>query len=227
MPAQDRPRIGFTTSDRIENILPRLIACGILWAGGQPVRISPNSVKSNSDIAALILGGGIDIHPGLYGKTPQPGQTYDPGRDELEAEWIDQAAGREMPVLGICRGAQMLNVHAGGTLHQDVAATYGGHYPQSLWAGMTFRKPVSIKPGSHLAHVMGQTAVQVSSLHIQAIDRLGTGLVASAQEPNGVIQAIEQPGDRFVLGVQFHPEAHLHQKLFRRLFEALVNAAKT
>lgn len=143
-------------------------------------------------------------------------------RDELEQALVEQALERRLPVLGICRGAQMLNVVRGGTLHQDLGDFYAEvAEPQSLLP----RKRVAVEAGSRLASVTGPEDLVVNGLHHQAVDRLGDGLRVVARADSSVVQAIEDPSRRFVIGVQWHPEYLPYAHRQRALFRALVQAA--
>lgn len=147
----------------------------------------------------------------------------DPSRDALELELLQQALERGHPVLGICRGAQLLNVALGGTLHQDV----GSFYVESATPWTVFpRKQVVVEPESHLGALLGAERVHVNSLHRQAVDTLGEGLRITAREDNGLVQGVEVPDRPFVVGVQWHPEYLPQRPEQRRLFDALVAAAR-
>lgn len=147
----------------------------------------------------------------------------DPARDELEQALLRDAERRGLPVLGICRGAQLMNVLAGGTLHRDLANFYREE-PQP-WTVLP-RKRVEVEAGSRLAEVLGVSRPLVNSLHRQAVNDLGADLRVCARESNGVIQAIEHPERRFWLGVQWHPEFLPQETEQRRLFTKLVEAAR-
>jgi putative glutamine amidotransferase len=128
-------------------------------------------------------------------------------------------------VLGVCRGAQMLNVLAGGTLHMDLSEFRTNRH-ENIVIRFFERYPIRIRYKSKLAALTRcPKRMKVNAIHSQAIDRLGAGLTVSAREPNGVIQAIEDPSKPFWLGVQFHPELLVYRAPFRRLFRALVEAA--
>jgi len=151
-------------------------------------------------------------------RSPSP----DPARDRLEQRLLRTALAEGRPVLGICRGAQLLNVVRGGSLHRDLADFYV-ETPQLRT--LLPQKTVHILPGTHLAGVLGRSRCRVNALHRQAIARLGEGLVVSAREANNVIQAVEDPARTFVIGVQWHPEYLPQRPEQRALFTALVAAA--
>ncbi|RFD25383.1 gamma-glutamyl-gamma-aminobutyrate hydrolase [Mycobacterium uberis] len=196
-------------------------------AGGIAVLLPPQPV--NPEIAArvldglggLVITGGYDVDPAAYGQRPHP-STDEPrvARDSWEFALLGAALQRGLPVLGICRGAQLLNIALGGTLHQHLPDVIGH---SEHWAGNAVfnRLLVRTVPGTRLAAVLGESA-EAQCYHHQSIDRLGDGLVVSAWDVDGVIEAIELPGDAFVLGVQWHPEKVLGDL---RLFTALVDAA--
>lgn len=147
----------------------------------------------------------------------------DPARDTLELRLLRQAVATGKPVLGICRGAQLLNVHFGGTLHRDLEGFYE-ETPQ-VWT-VRPRKRVEIEPGTLLAHVLGTQCCRVNSLHRQAVEQPAGALRVSAREPNGVVQAVEHPDRPFLVGVQWHPEYLPQVRRQLRLFERLVEAAR-
>lgn len=152
--------------------------------------------------------------------TKQPGSSHK--RDELEFKLLESALQREIPVLGICRGAQLINVHLGGTLHQDIDSFYR-EVPRvnTIWP----EKKVEIKAGSRLEQILGVSAAWVNALHHQAVDRLGRSLQVVAREANGVVQAIEDTEKAFVIGVQWHPEYMPQVLMQRTIFRELVKQA--
>lgn len=153
--------------------------------------------------------------------TKRPGK-LDAARDALETAVIEDALARGLPVLGICRGMQLLNVVLGGDLIQDVRPMYSEHaYVRSVFP----RKRIRLTPGSRLASILGREDCRVNALHRQAVQRIGNGLVPVAREPSGVVQAIERPDGPLVLGLQWHPELLPQLPRQRRLFRALVLAA--
>ncbi|TVP77084.1 MAG: gamma-glutamyl-gamma-aminobutyrate hydrolase family protein [Puniceicoccaceae bacterium] len=139
-------------------------------------------------------------------------------RDAFEERCLQQALSAGQPILGICRGAQLINVHFGGTLHAELSGFYGeSGNPASVYP----RKQVTIQAGSQLQHILNQDTLLVNSLHKQAIKQLGQGVQITATDKAGVIQAIESGTHNWILGVQWHPEflptLHKHQRLFRAL----------
>ena len=222
-----RPLIGITKPSTGDNLAFLCICLGVWLAGGRPVRLTASAPHAQDRIAGLVLGGGADVFPGLYDTAPKRGYAYDRTRDEMEIEWARRAEAENIPVLGICRGAQLLNVIAGGTLHLEVRKAYKDiDYPSTTLGHIFYRKTVLIAPGSRLARAIRADRTRVNSIHKQAIDDVGDGLAVTAQERNGVVQAIEGAGPRFTLGVQFHPEFLLHRAAFRRIFRDFVDAAR-
>lgn len=147
----------------------------------------------------------------------------DRDRDHFEAQCLEAAMAGDRPVLGICRGAQFLNVRAGGTLHTELSGFYG---EAGNLRSVAPRKHVSIARGTRLHHVLGDTA-WVNSLHRQAVDQLGEGMVCAARDDSDVIQAIEHTGNAFMVGVQWHPEYLPAMQNQQRIFRELVNAARS
>ena len=219
-----RPVIGVSVSRRSGWRIFPLIALNILMAGGRSRRWSPG--YRQPDVAAvdgLVIGGGDDISPDLYGGRLITSARLDPDRDALERRLVREATAAGVPVLGICRGSQMINVAMGGTLHQDAYGTYTAS--DRRWTVLP-RKIVHLVPGSLLAGLTGTEPMTVNALHSQAVDSLGAGLRVAARDRGGMIQAIERVGDPFTIGVQWHPEHLFYARRQQALFRALVRAAR-
>ncbi|OKH62536.1 glutamine amidotransferase [Mycobacterium sp. SWH-M5] len=232
-----RPVIGMTTYlqqaqtgvwDVRASFLPQIYFTGVNLAGGIAVLLPPQPV--DGDVAdrvldrldGLVITGGPDVDPSRYGQQPHP-QTNEPARerDEWEFALLTGALARGIPVLGVCRGAQVLNTALGGTLHQHLPDVIG-HTHHQKGNAIFGTSDVRTVPGTRLASLIGERS-DAQCYHHQAIDRLGDGLVVSARDADGVIEAVEVPGEHFVLGVQWHPEERLDDL---RLFRAVVEAAK-
>lgn len=260
------------------------LALAVRRAGGRPLRATPSRPRSEAVFAGLIVSGGADVDPALYGeqrdrlldeiraapsglslaarwllfplvfllrrllavrrldrlarRMARPGRRLgfrpsggsagqqsgpDPARDALELSLIDRALSAGRPVLGVCRGAQLLNVRFGGCLHQDVRPFYvETPHLQTVLP----RKTVRLAPDSRLAAILGPAPLAVNALHRQAVRCLDRGMRISAREESGVIQAVERIKEPFVIGVQWHPEFLPQDRRQRDLFAALVEAAR-
>lgn len=226
MISRERPRIGITKPRGSAHGAYSLIALGVRLSGATPVALTPGDDSPPRPIDGLILGGGGDIFPMLYDDVPKQGYLYDRDRDALEVGLAMQASEENIPVMGICRGAQLLNVMRGGSLHLDASKAYeDAHYPDSFLAKIFFRKPIATNAGTIIRRALGTEKSMVNSLHKQSIKRVGESLEVTAREPNGIVQAIEDPRKHFFIGVQFHPEFMLHRRKFRRIFDLLSEAA--
>jgi putative glutamine amidotransferase len=180
----------------------------------------------------LFLAGGVDVDPSSYGAPhhESTGRT-DPARDAVELRLTRWALEDGMPFMGVCRGMQILNVARGGTLVQDTTTLRPGsikhdYFPTQGYARDFRAHPVTARSGSRLACAFGDAPVMVNSMHHQGIDALGERLAATGVAPDGLIEAVEQSGDAWVVGVQWHPEMLLDQDAgTARLFEAFIAAA--
>jgi putative glutamine amidotransferase len=202
-------------------------------AGGLPMVIAPGRPDAAPEfldrIQGLVLTGGSDVDPVLYGQPPHPkiGKVVRE-RDEFELALVREALRRDLPLLAICRGHQVLNVATGGTLVQDIPSVVTGdveHDPRrERWERAHL---VHILEGTRLRGLLARGTVSVNSFHHQAVDRVGEGLVVSARsDGDQLVEAIEMPGRRLALGVQWHPEAFWSQEDgFQPLFAALVSAS--
>ena len=241
------PLIGVTTSELRPGELATLrrhgepphaeMALGIPYvraveaAGGVPVVMPPLAMTGIPALVArldgLLLSGGPDLAPSAYDQRPhaQLGST-EPGLDAFEYAVVREALALDLPMLGICRGVQALNVARGGTLHQ--------HLPDVVGNGIVHRQPevgrcpthdIEVLAGTRLARIVGPGLVRVNSFHHQAVDRLGKALRVCALAPDGTIEAIEDPAKPLVVGVQWHAETLVDGPQHRALFEELVAAA--
>jgi putative glutamine amidotransferase len=194
-------------------------------AGGLVAMLPPDDSALAPAVVArldgLVVSGGPDVTPALYGQRAHPLTTAtSPERDRWESALIRAALAAGLPLLGICRGMQLLNVVCGGSLVQHLPDAVGheGHCPTP---GSFGRHTVHPVPGTALAALLPEEALSVPTYHHQAVDRLGSGLLASAFAADGTVEALEEAGPRFALGVQWHPERD--EDL--RVAEALVRTA--
>ena len=175
----------------------------------------------------LLFSGGPDLDPALYGEARHPrlGPEVDRVCDEYELALLTGAAERDLPVLGICRGMQALNVARGGTLHQHLPDHTGVEHSQ-LEAPYEPTHAVSVTPGSLLHRLTRAGELRVNSFHHQGIGRIGAGLRACATAPDQTVEAVWDPAARFCLGVQWHAELLTHRPEHAPLFQSLVAAAR-
>ncbi|MGR7995731.1 gamma-glutamyl-gamma-aminobutyrate hydrolase family protein [Xanthobacter sp. ZOL 2024] len=221
-----RPIIGVTKPDKGEWLAYYALHFAIWMAGGEAVTITSKAPRDPHSIDGLLFGGGSDVFPGRYGGEQKAGHHYDLARDDMEASWAEAALAHDIPVLGVCRGMQMLNVLEGGTLYPDLNH-HVERYPTSFLHRIFYRKTAFLAPGCWLARISGSKKIEVNSIHTQALKDLGAGFKVIAAEANGLIQAIEHETRSFCVGVQFHPEFLLHRAFARRIFHSLVEAARS
>ncbi|WP_411817487.1 gamma-glutamyl-gamma-aminobutyrate hydrolase family protein [Hyphococcus sp. DH-69] len=221
-----KPVIGITKPVKKDNWAYAAVAAAVRICGGEPIALTPDEQRKRPLIHGVLFGGGQDVFPMLYDQTPKQGYVYDRDRDALELELAKQAKQEDIPALGICRGAQMMNVVRGGALYADVTAEYEDTaYPNGVAGKIFFRKTIDIEHGSLLQRAFAATCSRVNSLHKQAIKRLGKDLRVTARERNGIVQAIEDPDMHYYMGVQFHPELLIYREDMRDLFRQFIDRA--
>lgn len=186
-----------------------------------------------ASVQGVLLTGGGDIHPSIYGAEPHATfDPADPGRDEFEIDLVRRAIQQDVPLFAICRGVQVLNVARGGTLVQHIPEEVGTAVehrikePRFAIAHDVWLTPDSLLERTLRERLEDADSCAVNSRHHQAPKDLGEGLVATATAPDGVVEALEHPGRRFVLGVQWHPENFWRTGEFRALFEAFIQACR-
>ena len=204
----------------------------VAGAGAIPIVIAPEATPAADEVVSridgLMLVGGVDVHPANYGEEVlNASVTPGPERDALELALLQAAFRRDVPVLAICRGHQVLNVARGGTLWQDL--------PSQLPAGLRHSQrgdphspghEIRIADGSLLHRIVGFDLLATNSFHHQAIRSLGQGLRPTAWSSDDLVEAVEDPSRRFVLGIQWHPEEMLDAAPHRALFASFVEAAE-
>jgi putative glutamine amidotransferase len=210
---------------------------GVAEAGGAPVVLPPVGDERAAgalvqSLDGLLLSGGSDLDPRYYGEEPTPelGVTL-PERDAFEMALVGLALRRGIPVFGICRGMQVLNVALGGTLYQDLPSQWDGNVLKHRQAIHKWQPTheVEVREGSYIAEVMGREVVKVNSYHHQGIKDLAEGLVATGRSTDGVVEAVEAKefSERWLLGVQWHAEAMRGAGPQQKsLFQAHVSAAE-
>ena len=202
-------------------VLPHNYAERVAAAGGAPVLLPPvaGAERAVERLDALILSGGPDIEPSQYGADADPSTVgVRPERDAAEIAMFRAALAAGVPVLGVCRGLQLMNVALGGTLIQHLPDTVG-HDAHSPTPGVIGRHEVTVGSSGRLAELLGPGPLTVPTHHHQGVDVLGSGLVATAWAADGLVEAVELDSG-FAVGVQWHPEAGDDLRLFRALIEA-------
>jgi putative glutamine amidotransferase len=218
-----RPLIGVTTSRRggWKSYLMHRLA--LARAGARAVRLTAGEALPEEPLDGLVIGGGDDIGAELYGGKVLPDVRIDPERDKLELRLLESALPEGLPILGICRGSQMINVALGGTLHTDIHAVY---VEAPRMRTVLPRKTIRVVDGSRLDRILRCNPCRVNALHHQSVDRLGRGLKVVAQDESGIVQGTEGTGQNFLLGVQWHPELLVFKAPQQRIFAALADAAR-
>lgn len=232
-----KPLIGITCSwdeEKSRFHLGKAYVEAVEAGGGVPVPLACIGDSGNLDrlakaIDGLVLSGGGDVDPVYFGEEPIPAsEEIYPVRDAFELALAGMALASGIPLLGICRGMQVINIAAGGDIYQDIGSQQGSnlikHFQQAPRWHPTHQ--ISVLPGTSLASILGSGPVRVNSYHHQAVRKVAPGFVVSARSADGVIEAVESPGHLFALGVQCHPEAMWKKHpLFLRLFGKLAEAA--
>lgn len=206
-------------------------------AGLIPLIVPPlarveDAVGAMSIAAGLVLSGGGDLDPALYGEPLHPkANPPDAARDATELALIAAARDKKAPVLAICRGIQAVNVALGGSLVQDIPSELASSIAHDSGGGgprEARTHQVAIQPGSRLANALGSTSIVVNSMHHQSVGRLAPGLLATGHSPDGVVEGVESGDDWWLLGVQWHPEemSSSEEPWDRRLFQAFGRAVR-
>jgi len=236
-----RPLIGLTTHRRSsDDGTPDVYGLRLTYveairrAGGLPILI-PLGLSDDelhdlySRIDGLLLSGGGDISPAEYGMEPIADlRQVDDDRDRVELALTRLAVADEKPLLGICRGAQTINVALGGNLYRDIATEHPGQNKHDYYPGYPYdhpAHPISVAEDTLLARALGNPLITVNSLHHQSARDIAPALLPVAFAPDGVVEAVELPGHRFALGVQWHPEWLPEMPEMRSLFESFVVAS--
>jgi putative glutamine amidotransferase len=220
---QRRPVIGVSTSRQRGRCSFAANALALRLAGARPKRLGAGDPPEAIDtLDGLLIGGGDDISARVYEGDFTLDVRIDEERDRFELQALERAVPRSLPVLGVCRGAQLLNAFFGGTLHHDL--------DEKLWRTnrrtVMPRLRIELVPGTKLAGLIGHPRVFVNAIHHQAIDRLASNLVAAAHDEEHIIQGIEDRDRSFLIGVQWHPELLVYHSHQRALFRALVAATR-
>lgn len=246
MSSSRRPTIGITTQSlqAIDGIPPALPASVVMnqryyeavaAAGAAPVLIplldDIDALRATYEACAgIMIPGGVDMDPGTYGEAPHERLgRVDPARDRVELQLTRWAIEDRKPLLGLCRGLQVINVAAGGTLYQDLDAQLDGAIRHDYFPTFGFDRDyvshdVAVAPASRLRSLVEIDQLPVNSMHHQGVKKLGAGLVVSALAPDGLIEGIESSNGHFMVGVQWHPESLVdHDTGMRRLFSTFIS----
>tara|TARA_R110000823_G_scaffold27609_20_gene80567 strand:- start:34757 stop:35464 length:708 start_codon:yes stop_codon:yes gene_type:complete len=222
-PVAARPCIGVTGSSQRFSPSWLAIRLSLFLVGARALRITANRPAEPERLDALVVSGGHDIHPGLYGTQELPDKEYDHDRDELEQRFIRYALAQRLPMMGICRGYQLINVVLGGTLHVDIRKL---RRQTSNFGTVLPRKDVLLEKASLVHALAGKLKLRVNSLHYQAVDRVAPTLRIAGVDRDQFVQVLEHTEKAPVLGVQWHPEYLFYMPSQLRLFRWLVGEAR-
>jgi putative glutamine amidotransferase len=225
-----KPVIGITRCSALDDYVS-----SVEQSGGRPriLEVGESPKRVLDEIQGLLLTGGGDVDPAFYGEDRDPSiEDAEPGRDEFEIDLARRAMAANVPLLAICRGAQVLNVAAGGSLVQDIPSAVTSDLPHTIVRPKNeIAHDVSIASGSRLARALGAAVssahtCRVNSRHHQSVARVGRDLTPSATAPDGVVEAVEAASADFCIGVQWHPENFWRTGEFKSLFDSFVEAAR-
>ena len=223
-----RPVIAYITAPEGDFWLSTLVSAVIRLSGGKPLRLRKEPSTQERAFDGLILMGGLDIHPSRYDASLEVESQFDPARDALDIGWLEHAKTHQIPVMGICRGLQMLNVFYGGDLHQRLDPEITRHWPNGPIGYTLFRKPIDLMGHSFLSEVFAPSdQVKVNSLHKRAVRKIAPDFHATACGQDEGVQAIESLSAPLRFGVQFHPELMVYRADMRRLFRSFVDHCAT
>ncbi len=221
-------RVRWAAWDTTVTMAPRSYATAVQAAGALALLLPPDEAAIDDPdrlldrVDALMLAGGSDVDPATFGAEPDPEtKGVRPERDAFEVALVRRALERELPVLGICRGMQMLNIACGGTLDQHLPDRLGGDERHRHTPGTFSDHEVALDPGSLAARCAGDERVMVKSHHHQGVDRIGEGLsVTGRSVPDDIVEAIEFRDRPYALGVLWHPEEDVRSRVIASLVEA-------
>lgn len=245
-----RPTIGITTQtlqaiDGIPAALPASVVMNqryyeaVAAAGGAPVLIplleDTAALRATYDACdGILIPGGVDMDPATYGEAPHDKLgRIDPARDRVELQLTRWAIEDDKPLLGLCRGLQVINVATGGTLFQDIESQLRGAIRHDYFPTYGFEREhlshdVAVRPSSRLRSLVDLDQLPVNSMHHQGVKQLGAGLVACAHSSDGLVEAVESANGHWMVGVQWHPEVFdSHYPHTRDLFRGFVEAARS
>ncbi|MAA66889.1 MAG: peptidase C26, partial [Alteromonadaceae bacterium] len=201
----------------------RLMRLALRFYGAETIFIRPGSKVNVAMLDGVVFAGGTHVHPERYGQKPQVKARYDRVRDNTDWRLLSEAQALNLPVLGICRGAQLINIFRGGSLCQDVTPLRVNTRHRPLLLPL---QRVRLVLPSRLGRIMKHPSIGANRIHSQAIKQLGKDLRVVAVDNDLFVQAIENEGGQWQLGVQWHPEYLLYHPLHRRLFERFVDAVR-
>lgn len=227
------PIIGITFSSNIVSGTSKNYIHAIEEFGGTVRKLHPGVSDSKfADIDGLLLTGGPDIDPKYYGEEVHETTDINPDRDKLELPLCKWAIKKDLPVFGICRGIQIMNVAIGSSLYQDIPSQFTDHLTHKIIENTDDSwHNIQIQPASLLNQITGETIAEVNSRHHQSLKVIGEGFTVTAQSKDGIVEAIEDTSKRFMLGVQYHPERMFKepdsselQEHSAKLFTAFIDA---
>lgn len=219
----NKPLIGVTGDDQTLRFSWWFIRWALWRCGAKAWRLTPNHSELPDHLDGIVISGGDDIDPQLYLPDTPEVAPINPRRDKFEIAVLERLLGTNMPILGICRGAQLLNVVLGGSLFSDLREV---RVKTSNRRSLLPRKQMITEPDSHLRRILGSDICRINSLHHQAVKDLGEGMKVSGRDLDNIVQAIESTEHPFRIGVQWHPEYLPQKSIQLRLFKQLVESVQ-